>query len=135
MKQYAKKEWSKDLSVGNPIFDKEHRAILEVFNLLVDYMNNSMDIKELARILSLMTDHSLLHFKKEEQYLQIINYPRLTEYYNYHRDYVHKVAQFNISLMNKENLDPKEILHFFEKWLDDTISMNKEIITLLTTEY
>lgn len=63
-----------------------------------------------------MTDYSLKHFKKEEAYMQELNYHKLTKHKMYHRDYIYKVAMYNVDLLSVNPPDPKEIVEFLAEW-------------------
>ncbi|MDD3721449.1 MAG: hemerythrin family protein [Lutibacter sp.] len=108
--------WTNKLSIGNPVVDYDHNKLLDIFNNLVELIENKKNDQEFAKILSKMTDYSLNHFKKEEEYMRKMSYPLLDEHKSYHRDYIYKVAMFNVDLSNNNPPDPKEITAFLEEW-------------------
>lgn len=48
--------------------------------------------------------------------MQKFSYPKLAEHKQYHRDYIHKVAMYNVDLSNDEPPEPIEIIRFLKKW-------------------
>ncbi len=68
-----------------------------------------------------MTDYSLMHFKKEEKYLQNFDYPGLTKHRNYHKTFIYTVAMYNVDLLSSDPPDPVEIIAFLQEWWTDHI--------------
>jgi hemerythrin-like metal-binding protein len=62
--------WEK-LSIDNPEIDNEHKRLFEIYNDLVDLIEYKKSREDFAKILSMMTDYSLMHFKKEEKYMEL----------------------------------------------------------------
>ncbi|MDP3359315.1 MAG: hemerythrin family protein [Lutibacter sp.] len=116
MDNVKKIAWIDALSIGNKEIDYEHNKLLEIFNDLVELIENKKDRREFARILTKMTDYSLNHFKREEEYMRKMSYPFIGEHKNYHRDYIYKVAMYNVDLLSMTPPDPIDIIEFLEKW-------------------
>ena len=105
-------KWSKELSIGNEKIDSEHKELLNIYNSMLKITNR----EEFAHILTKMTDYGLIHFKKEEAYMKDLSYPKYVSHKNLHRDYIYKVAMYNVELMSPNPPDPKEILIFLKRW-------------------
>lgn len=116
MSLLEKIQWSDGLSIGNASVDKDHQKLLKIYNDLVDLITNQRPQEEFAKILSEMTDYSLLHFKKEEEYLKSFEYPKFYEHKLLHMDYIYKVSMFNVELSRFRTTDPKEVILFLEQW-------------------
>jgi len=110
-----------ELSIGNSDVDHEHQQLLEIYNDLVDLIQQKKSRDDFARILSLMTDYSLIHFKKEEDYMRRFSYPKLVEHVNYHKSYIYIVAMYNAHLLGQNPPDPIEIVKFLKKWWQNHI--------------
>lgn len=104
------------LSIGNPEIDNDHKKLLEVYNDLVDLIEFKKTREEFAIILSKMTDYSLEHFKKEENYMEYLSYPKIKEHKKSHRNYIYKVAMYNHDLLGTNPPDPEEIIIFLKDW-------------------
>ncbi len=113
---FKKVKWSNEFSIGNVEIDKDHKKLIEVYNNLIDLIELNGSREEFARILSKMKDYSLKHFKREEDYMEKFEYPKLEEHRNYHCSYTYKVAIYNTELLSASPPDPEEIIHFLEKW-------------------
>ncbi len=108
--------WTNELSINNTDIDNEHKKLLEIYNDLIDLIVLNKNREEFAKILSKMTDYSLVHFRREEEYMQKFSYPKLAEHKQYHRDYSYKVAMYNINLLGTNTPKPREIIKFLKKW-------------------
>lgn len=107
--------WDK-LSIDNPEIDKDHKKLLEVYNDLVDLIEFKKSREEFARILSMMTDYSLIHFKREEKYMELLSYPKIGEHIVLHRNYIYKVAIYNTNLLSPNPPNPQKIIKFLNDW-------------------
>jgi hemerythrin len=116
MSSLEKIEWSESLSIGNLSVDKDHKKLIDIYNALVDLVEFKKSKNEFSRILSEMTDYSLLHFKKEEAYMKAFKYPEVSAHIQSHMAYIYKVSMFNIELSRFSTVDPKEVIEFLEKW-------------------
>lgn len=116
VKNNKKLIWSDDLSIGNVDIDKIHEKLIDIYNDLVDFADMGGSHSEFAFILSKMTDYSLMHFKREEEYMQKMSYPDLAKHKNLHRDYIYTVAMYNVDLSGNNPPLLIEVLGFIEKW-------------------
>jgi hemerythrin len=108
--------WTDALSIGNPHMDKEHVRIIELYNKLADGINKGLDRRQIAEILSGMFDYSLFHFKHEELYMKLIEYPELDAHKEQHKAYILHVSQLNANFFSPDSLEPEAILTFLGNW-------------------
>ena len=106
MKTQKQINWSEDLSIGNNDIDEVHKNLIDIYNELIVYIETKENRDKFALILSKMTDYCLMHFKKEEEYMKKLGFPDFKMHKNYHKDYIYKVAMYNIDL---KGIDPPEI--------------------------
>jgi len=111
-----KKIWTNELSIGNTGIDNDHKKLIEIINNLVDMIELGGSREEFAKILTDMTDYSLKHLKKEEIYMEEFDYPKLTEHKISHREYIFKVAMYNVDLLGNNPPNLNEIVQYLEKW-------------------
>ena len=116
MDNLEKIQWTNNLSINNIGIDSDHKKLLEIYNNLIELVEFDKDREEFAKILSEMTDYSLLHFTKEEKYMQEISYPKLAEHKQFHRDFSYKIAMYNANLIGQNPPEPTEIISFLKKW-------------------
>lgn len=116
MKNLEKINWTDKYSIGNTKIDSVHKKLIDIYNEMVEFVKSGQDRETFAIILSEMTDYSLVHFKREEEYMNKMAYPKLSEHKRYHRDYVYKVAMYNVGLASNDPPTISEIIDFLEKW-------------------
>ena len=109
------------LSIGNIDIDEDHYRLLEIINDLNNLIQFGKDREEFARILSLMTDYSLTHFKLEELYMKEFNYPKLDAHKKSHFKYIYIVSNYNVALLGINPPDPREIVDFLKNWWENHI--------------
>lgn len=110
-----------ELSVENPEIDNEHKELIRIYNDLVGLDELKVSRDEFAKILSRMTDYCLTRFREEEKYMERLNYPKLAEHKNLHRDFIYKVTMYNNELSQYRLPDPKEMIDFLSKWWSNHI--------------
>ena len=116
MENFGKLIWADELSIGNLGIDNDHKRLIEIYNELVEFIQEERSREQFAYILSKMTDYSLTHFRKEEEYMKQLSYPDLQKHRNYHRDYIYTVAMYNNELSTTGLLDKREIVVYLKKW-------------------
>jgi len=121
MENLEKLIWTDELSIGNTDIDIVHKSLVNIYNDLIEYAESKRNRKEFAMILSKMTNYSLVHFKKEEEYMQKFSYPELTEHRRLHIDYIYKVAMYNANLLGINPPEIKEVINFIGNWWVDHI--------------
>ncbi len=124
MNDLEKIVWTNELSLNNEDVDREHKKLIEICNDLIDLYELNHNRDEFARILTKMTDYGLIHFRREEKYMQKFSYPKLTEHKQYHRSYIYKVAMYNVDLLRANPPEPIEIIKFLKKWWINHILKN-----------
>jgi len=84
-------QWSEDLSVSNAALDGDHKAFINIANLLLDWKNHEDMLVESA--LMMLREYIDGHFLREEKAMKAVAYP----YYAGHRL---KHAQFKAKVIS-----------------------------------
>jgi len=108
--------WSDAFSIGNEQIDKDHQQIIEILNKLIDLNQKKINQKKFAEILWMMMEYSIHHFKKEEDYMQKLQYPKLKEHIGLHALYINKVSIYSNEFSNSNPPNIEEIIGFLDKW-------------------
>lgn len=108
--------WDESLSLGNLIIDQDHKELFRIYNRLSDCLGREDCKEEFAQILSEMTNYSLAHFSKEEEYLSIINYPHIEQHKNEHKLYIKTVAGYNTHFLLENPPEIYEVVSFLRSW-------------------
>lgn len=102
----------KNLGVGIPAIDEEHRNIL----LMIHRLNASNDASgEVARdVLVDLREYTVKHFKHEESLLESSGYPELEEHIAEHRALTKKVDQL---ASDSSNMHGDNLKNLLEEWI------------------
>jgi len=117
--------WTAEFSIGNTNIDTVHKSLVDIYNDLIEYTESKRNRIEFAMILSKMTDYSLVHFKKEEEYMQKMSYPELAEHRRFHKGYICKVAMYNADLLGINPPEIKEVINFIGNFVTFIKSSNE----------
>lgn len=113
--------WNTKFIIGNEILDKDHNHLFSIYNSLYDCISAEKGNNEFAEILSAMTDYSIMHFSKEEEYMQLIKYPHIKIHQKHHKDYIRRVAMFNHKFLSDEPAASRDVLSFLKNWWTEHI--------------
>jgi len=117
MERYKRIEWSEQLLVGDTLIDEEHKGLLKIYNKLVDAFEKKEQKDKIVEVLTELTNYSLKHFKDEEEWMTRIDYPDFEEHQREHKDFIYRIAMFNLSF-NREDEDMiLQVSSFLRKWI------------------
>jgi|APSaa5957512576_1039674.scaffolds.fasta_scaffold137730_1 hemerythrin len=106
--------WNDLYSVGHPLMDQHHQAVIGFINELAGYCFNnsgSMVRSKALDILQEINHLAQLHFKSEELLLSRVKYPFLDEQCDSHERYSAKISYYYQSkLDNRKLLDLTRLL-------------------------
>ena len=116
-------KWTDDLSVGIAAIDEDHKAFIELANLL-----NNMNFESNER--SMVIESSLLmleeyvagHFLREEKAMKKINYKYFAEHRHKHEKFRGKIKALLNAYREGTTSIVNELPNFVTKWLIDHIS-------------
>lgn len=63
-------EWKEEYQLGIPEIDKQHYALIQMINLLINSFNKGGELKNFSRLLYEFVQKLLYHFSFEEFYLK-----------------------------------------------------------------
>ena len=106
-----------NLSVEHVESENDHLVLFDIYNELVAFDKLIWDRKELSIILLKLTEVSLIHFKREEAYMQYIAFPGLELHKIHHNSLAYKIARFNVNFFSDNPPVPLEIIQFLKAWL------------------
>ncbi|OHD24703.1 MAG: hypothetical protein A2Y38_05720 [Spirochaetes bacterium GWB1_59_5] len=83
-------DWRSEWSSGNRVIDDGHRALLELFNSLLDISLSETDREKWMPGMEALLEHVVAHFADEEKILSELGYPDLVSHSALHSDLVQK---------------------------------------------
>lgn len=123
--------WRRQLSVGQPAIDEDHKHLIEYLNQLDAALDAQVYLpSRVAKILVRLLEYTKEHFGREEKLMRMAHYPRLEEHIRQHRECVAKIA----ALSNEFTKDPsrasgEHIYSFTADWLVRHIIMEDTLLT------
>lgn len=118
-------EWKDGMSVGAPLIDSDHRALIAIINELHEMLEQdeaAVDRTVLARHFKELVMYTQYHFSREESMLRAVNYEHLSSHAKSHGSF----TQFVYDMRNRiaRAMDRKaieEVLDYLKKWLNHHI--------------
>ena len=111
--------WRRQLSVGQPAIDDDHKHLIEYLNELdAALAAPRFQPVRVAKILIKLLEYTKEHFAREERIMQIVRYPKFEEHVAMHRSAVRMVSE----LSNRFAIEPThenaaQLYKFTADWL------------------
>jgi len=117
METFNKIEWSNEFELGNSLINDEHKGLVELYNKLEAAVKDNIDDNQLTSVLTELTNYSLKHFRDEEEWMQKIKYPEFELHQREHKDFIYRIAMFNLSFNSLDKKMVYEITSFLREWI------------------
>ena len=106
--------WKPEYNLGIPIIDEHHRGIVTIINSLHYGINHHSEKIELAAVIDIVYDYTRIHFRAEEGFFNIIDYPHAGEHHELHMELSLKLSSIGRqSLLERE---PLKLMDFLKEW-------------------
>ncbi len=109
--------WSKYYSVGIDLFDEQHKELVNMINALYNAFLAGEAQEKAIEIVNKMLDYTDFHFKSEEKYFEMHNYPESEEHKAIHKSFVEKTLELKKGLEDGSKTISYEIMNFLREWL------------------
>ncbi len=110
-------KWDDKYSLGMSIVDEEHKEFIGIINKANLAKEHNYNPEEIREVLREMTNYALTHFKTEESYMKVFNYPYYQDHKEEHRDFHIETNAYLYKLMKGESQVANEILEYLKLWL------------------
>jgi hemerythrin len=106
--------WKPEYNLGIPIIDEHHRGIVSTINSLHFGMLNNYARDILTPIVDMMYDYTRIHFRIEENFLEMIDFPNAQKHQSLHHELS---TQLNSTGRHSiYDRDPYEFMDFLKNW-------------------
>jgi len=78
-------EWKDSYSVGDPVFDNDHRRLIDLINRVAEAEREGLPVDW---ALDELDEYARYHFGREERRLETLGYPRLKEHKKEHAAFI-----------------------------------------------
>ena len=113
--------WNQGMSVDVVEIDRQHQKLIEMVNELNSAMKMGKGKDTIGKILTGLTNYTLVHFKTEEKYFDRFEYPETDAHKKEHATFVGKVSDFIAKYESKQRLLTIEVMDFLSGWLKNHI--------------
>jgi len=111
-------KWNDGLSVGIEELDNDHKKLLDIINKLSEAIDKNVEVSILEEIFISLEKYALVHFNREEAYIQKCAKVNLREHKKQHDSFTAKIPELKQKLLNsKEYINAQEITVFLTDWL------------------
>ncbi len=93
--------WTSNLETGHEIVDKQHKALIEAYNELLDASARGEGYKELEHTIDFLMDYTQKHFGAEEDLQIACQYPEYEHHKELHQEFT-KIMQALCERLKKE---------------------------------
>lgn len=109
--------WTQNMSVGVDMFDHEHQELIDLANKLYTGVTAGNAGEALAKVLDGLIRYTALHFKHEEDYMRMYDYPEYEAHKKEHDKLVAQVMEYKESLDSGKASFTLELMNFLKEWL------------------
>jgi len=110
-------EWGQHLSVGVKVFDDEHKQLIALVNKLNQALQAGSAKKTMKEILSNLVNYTKIHFKHEEDYMVLYDYPEYQKHKQEHEALTNQVMDFLQRYNSGKASFSLELMNFLKDWL------------------
>lgn len=115
-------QWSKDLEIGVPFVDADHRVLINLLNQVDTCVEEREESMVLGSILNALTHYTEYHFTREEKLMELADYDGVDAHKEVHQQLFHKVrAIFHSFAADPESVAAEDVRDFLSNWLSDHI--------------
>jgi hemerythrin-like metal-binding protein len=112
--------WQKELELGNPLIDTQHRMLILLCNKLDIAIQTHETQYAVQRVILELKKFTEFHFVSEENLMLEIGYPELEQHMLIHSELLRQLNDGLIQI-NRHNEQPAELLAFLKQWLVDHV--------------
>lgn len=117
--------WNASLSVGHPLLDSDHRILIDLLTQLFDATETGQAHAVVDSVLSVLTEYTEHHFRREEGLLAEAGYPHLDEHRDEHRSFEHRLRELTERRRAGERgVLNEQVADLLKKWLTEHIQVS-----------
>ncbi len=115
-------QWTEYMSVGIPLLDSDHRALIGVINRLHDGLRSEDDADAIVGVFDSLIAYTKLHFAREEKVMEVCGYPGLEVHRAEHARFTDRIHE----LKDRYTGEPAaattgDLLEYLKAWLNHHI--------------
>ena len=112
-------EWSDSMSVGVDLIDSDHKALIDLINLLHDSVVGEGGKQSAQDVFDRLIAYTEIHFAREEKVMEACGFSGLTPHKDEHVDFTERVYEIREKLQSgDESPITNELLVYLKRWLN-----------------
>jgi len=112
-------QWSESMSVGVELIDSDHKALIDLINLLHKSVSDDSTKQSLQDVFDRLIAYTEIHFSREEKVMQACGFPGLTTHQDEHADFTGRVYEIRAKLQSGDDSPiSNELLVYLKGWLN-----------------
>ena len=114
--------WKKELELGIPSIDEQHKKLLEIGNrindLILDHREGNDNYDEITDVIRELKDYTVYHFQNEQVLLEKYHYPDYDGHKKEHDDFIAYLNGIDINEVEDDQIGfLKALLAKLIKWI------------------
>jgi hemerythrin len=108
--------WTDSFSVKVSEIDKQHKKLIDMINNLHEAMKEGKSKEVMGDILKSLLSYTETHFKLEEKYFDLYNYPAKENHKAKHKQFIDTVTKFKNDFDSGKTTLSLEVMNFQKDW-------------------
>jgi len=123
--------WRRQLSVGQPSIDEDHKHLIAYLNDLDAALGAEVyNPARVAKTLMKLLEYTQQHFRREERMMELVHYPKIEEHKHQHAEAVKAISDLsNTFAREPSHANGERIYAFAAHWLVHHIIMQDTQLT------
>ena len=114
--------WTNNLSTGHAKIDEDHRTLFEMINAFYNAIEQNRGKEVTGRVLNNLVNYYRVHFKREEEAMQRIDYDGYLEHKLAHENFIREVDLLKKSFDSGATINPVYVGRMLSDWLREHIA-------------
>lgn len=114
-------QWNSSFSVKHAELDEQHKKLVNLINSLYSAFKQGKGTNELSKILIELISYTSHHFSAEEKIMREIEFNKIEEHLEEHKELVRQVVQFQKDFDAGKVTIGYDIMNFLKDWLEKHI--------------
>lgn len=125
-------KWNERYAFGFESIDSDHKVLVSLIDDLYSALSKGEGKNVIQGIVAKLVDYTKVHFKREEFYMQSINYTDTAQHIAQHEFFIQKVDSFMEKLDAGVSNISIEVITFLRDWLiNHILNTDKKFVTEL----
>jgi methyl-accepting chemotaxis protein/hemerythrin len=109
--------WTKEIEIGIPEIDTQHKKLIDLINKLYDSMKANQGVENLLHLYDELVEYTIYHFDFEEDFISKKGYTHVPNHRQLHENLKADVAAQREKFANGESVIGFNLLSFLEDWI------------------